>query len=176
MSYHHGAFVAGLWLLPFGVAPLLVGPRAGALADRFGERSLIVVGALCLAAGMGWTGVVAAGGGSYLALVVPLTLGGLGIALTIPAATRAVVSRVAPAEMAKAGGTFSTLRQLGGAFGVAVLGAVFSAAGGTFGGGFRSAMLVAAALALVASAAGALSLQGRPRPETAHQSAQRVTA
>ncbi|WP_345139796.1 DHA2 family efflux MFS transporter permease subunit [Dactylosporangium darangshiense] len=176
VSYHHGAFVAGLWLLPFGVAPLLVGPRAGALADRFGERSLIVVGALCLAAGMGWTGVVAAGGGSYLALVVPLTLGGLGIALTIPAATRAVVSRVAPAEMAKAGGTFSTLRQLGGAFGVAVLGAVFSAAGGTFGGGFRSAMLVAAALALVASAAGALSLQGRPRPETAHQSAQRVTA
>ena len=41
MWYHHGAFVAGLWLLPLGVAPLLVGPRAGALADRFGERSLI---------------------------------------------------------------------------------------------------------------------------------------
>ncbi|MGI5243769.1 DHA2 family efflux MFS transporter permease subunit [Dactylosporangium sp. CA-139066] len=165
MWYHHGAFVAGLWLLPFGVAPLLVGPRAGALADRFGERSLIVAGALSLTAGLAWTALAADGGGSYVALVAPLTLGGLGIALTIPAATRAVVSRVAPPEMAKAGGTFSTLRQLGGAFGVAVLGAVFAAAGGSFDGGFRAAMLVAAALALVASAAAVLTRPGRPRPE-----------
>jgi predicted MFS family arabinose efflux permease len=56
--------------------------------------------------------------------VVSMTLSGVGIALAIPAITRAVVSRSAPADMAKASGTFSTLRQLGGAFGVAVLGAV----------------------------------------------------
>ncbi|MFG2039484.1 DHA2 family efflux MFS transporter permease subunit [Dactylosporangium sp. NPDC048998] len=166
--YHHGAFVAGLWLLPLGVAPLLAGPRAGALADRFGERSLIVAGTLCLVAGMAWTGLAADAGGSYLALVVPLTLSGLGIALSVPAATRAVVSRVAPPEMAKAGGTFSTLRQLGGAFGVAILGAVFTGAGGSFDAGFRAALLVAAALSVCAAVATGL-LRGRPRiaPATA---------
>ncbi|MEV6926029.1 DHA2 family efflux MFS transporter permease subunit [Dactylosporangium sp. NPDC051485] len=163
--YGHGAFVAGLWLLPLGVAPALVAPRAGALADRFGERALIVAGTLLLAAGFAWTGLAARAGGPYLALVVPLTLAGTGI-ISISVATRAVVSRVAPAEMAKAGGIFSTLRQLGGAFGVALLGAVFAGAGGTFSTGFHTAMLVAAALALAGTASG-LAVSAPPRPDTA---------
>jgi hypothetical protein len=37
---------AGLRLLPWGIAPLLIGPRAGALADRVGERVLVVTGSL----------------------------------------------------------------------------------------------------------------------------------
>jgi EmrB/QacA subfamily drug resistance transporter len=170
VGYGHGPLVAGLWLLPWGVAPLLIGPRAGALADRFGERSLIVAGSLSLAAGMAWLGLAARPGGSYLWLVVPLTLGGIGIALTIPAATRAVVSRVAPPDLAKASGTFSTLRQLGGAFGVAALGAVFAATGSasspsSFADGYSPVLILAAALGLCAAVAGR-SLEGRQRLES----------
>ena len=50
----HGPLDAGLRLLPWGVTPFLVAPRAGALADRIGERPLIVSGLVLQAAGLAW--------------------------------------------------------------------------------------------------------------------------
>ena len=41
-----GPLDAGLRLLPWGITPFLIAPRAGALADRIGERPLIVAGLL----------------------------------------------------------------------------------------------------------------------------------
>ena len=165
IASHLGALDAGIRLLPLGVMPLLLGPRAGALADRFGERTLIIAGALAMTCGMAWMAAVAAPGVGYLELVAPMTLTGAGIGLGIPAMTRAVVSRVAPADLAKASGTFSTLRQLGGAFGVAVLGAVFAATGGfataeTFGDGYVAVLAVSAVLA-GAGLVAALAVPGR---------------
>jgi EmrB/QacA subfamily drug resistance transporter len=167
VASHLGALDAGIRLLPWGLMPLLVGPRAGALADRFGERALIVAGTLAMTCGTAWMAVVAAPGVAYVRLVVPMTVMGVGIALAFPAMTRAVVSRAAPADLAKASGTFSTLRQLGGAFGVAVLGAVFAATGSfataqAFGDGYVAVLAVSAVLgggALVA----ALAVPGRDR-------------
>jgi predicted MFS family arabinose efflux permease len=138
---------AGLRLLPLGLMPLLIGPRAGALADRFGSRALVLAGTLSLALGMAGLALAA---DPYPWAVVPLTLTGIGIALAIPAITRAVVSQVAPPDLAKASGTFSTLRQLGGAFGVAVLGAAFTATGRSFADGYTAAVAVAALLAAAA--------------------------
>jgi hypothetical protein len=65
---------------------------------------------------------------------------------------------VAPPDLAKASGAYSTLRQLGGAFGVAILGAVFATAGGygspaTFVAGYVPALGIAALLALGAAVA-----------------------
>jgi EmrB/QacA subfamily drug resistance transporter len=120
---------AGLRLLPWGIVPFLIAPRAGALADRVGERSLVVSGLLLQAAGMAWIAAVAAPGVSYLALVFPMSLFGAGFALAVPALTRSVTSTVAAADIGKASGAFSAVRQLGGAFGVAVLGAAFAATG-----------------------------------------------
>lgn len=163
-----GALDAGLRMLPIGVVPMLIGPRAGALADRYGERTLIVAGSFTMSVGLAWLAAAAAPGVSYLWLVVPLALVGAGIALAVPAMTRAVVSRVAMADLAKASGTFSTLRQLGGAFGVAILGAVFAATGGyatpdAFVDGFMPATAAAALLALAATSAGAYA---RTSPRT----------
>jgi EmrB/QacA subfamily drug resistance transporter len=164
-----GAFDAGLRLLPFGVVPMVLSPRMGALADRFGERPLIVAGSFATSAGLVWLASVAAPGTAYVWLVGPMTLVGLGITLGIPALTRVVVSRVALADLAKASGTFSTLRQLGGAFGVAAMGAVFAATGGyrtpeTFADGVGPALAVGGALAFAAIVA---SLVRRPHaPKT----------
>jgi EmrB/QacA subfamily drug resistance transporter len=162
---------AGLRLLPWGIAPLLVGPRAGALADRIGERALVVTGALLQAAGVAWIAAVARPGTSYLALITPMTIIGAGLALAIPAATRSVTSNVPPADIGTASGAFTTMRQLGGAFGVAILGAVFAATGSyaspaAFSRGFTTAFGAAAGLALVGAAAGAVlpGLRGRTSP------------
>jgi EmrB/QacA subfamily drug resistance transporter len=163
---------AGLRLLPWGIAPFLVGPRAGALADRIGERALVVTGALLQAAGAAWIAAVAGPGTGYPALITPMILVGAGLALAIPAVTRSVTSTVAPADIGTASGVFSTMRQLGGAFGVAIVGAVFAATGsyaspGAFSRGFTAAFWVAAALAVVGAVTGVLlpGLRGRYRPD-----------
>ena len=121
---------AGLRLLPWGVAPFLIAPRAGRLADRIGERPLVVSGLLLQAAG--WPGsppsprpALAYAGAGRADVRSPAP----GSALAIPAVTKAVVGSVPRGDIGKASGGFSTMRQLGGAFGVAILAAVFAAAG-----------------------------------------------
>jgi predicted MFS family arabinose efflux permease len=163
---------AGLRLLPWGIVPFLIAPRAGALADRVGERLLVVSGLLLQAAGMAWIAAVAAPGVSYLALVFPMSLFGAGFALAVPALTRSVTSTVAAADIGKASGAFSAVRQLGGAFGVAVLGAAFAATGSyaspsAFSSGFVTASGVAAGLALAGSALGTILPRRGNRPGAA---------
>ncbi|MEU7924983.1 MFS transporter [Micromonospora sp. NPDC049801] len=155
----HGAVQAGLRLLPWGIAPFLIAPRAGALTDRIGERALVIAGTLLLGVGMGWIALISEPGIGYATTAVAMTVGGLGFSLALPAVTKSVVSRVAPQDIGRASGTFSTLRQFGGAFGVALTGAVFATAGGyatagVFSDGYVPAMGVSAALAFAATAAG----------------------
>ena len=74
-----------------------------------------------------------------------------------------------PEDIGTASGAFTTMRQLGGAFGVAVLGAVFAAAGSysapaAFSRGFVAAFAAAAGLALAGAAAGTILPGRRNRP------------
>jgi len=163
-----GPLVAGLRMLPWGIVPFLLAPRTGALADRIGARPLIVAGLLFQTAGMAWIALIARPGLAYVTMIVPMGLSGLGITLAVPAATKSVVGSVATTDIGKASGAFSTLRQLGGAFGVAALVAVFSAAGNyasarAFSNGFGPAIGVAAGLSLAGLLA-SLMLPRRPGP------------
>ncbi|HEY7486179.1 MAG TPA: DHA2 family efflux MFS transporter permease subunit [Streptosporangiaceae bacterium] len=155
---------AGLRMLPWGIAPFLVAPRAGALADRIGERSLAVTGLLLQAAGIAWIAAIATPTVGYLALVAPMSITGVGFALAIPAVTRSVTSTTPRADIGKASGAYSTVRQLGGAFGIAIAGAAFAATGGygsreAFTDGFVAAFVVAAGMA----AAGVVAATALPR-------------
>jgi EmrB/QacA subfamily drug resistance transporter len=154
-----GPLAAGLRLLPWGAAPFLIAPRAGALADRIGERPLIITGLVLQAAGLAWIAGIAAPGVAYPALIVPMVVSGCGFSLAVPAVTKAVISSAAMGDIGKASGAFSAMRQLGGCFGVAITAAVFAAAGSyasarAFSDGFVPAMWVAAALSLAGAAAG----------------------
>jgi hypothetical protein len=120
-----------------------------------------------------WIAAAAGPGTGYLALVAPMIIIGVGFALAIPAVTRSVTSTVPPADIGTASAAFTTMRQLGGAFGVAVLGAAFAATGSyatpaAFSHGFTTAFAVAAGLALAGTGAGTI-LTGRgnrPSPTT----------
>jgi len=77
----------------------------------------------------------------------------------------AVINAVKAGDIGKASGAFSMFRQLGGAFGVAILAAVFAATGSlgsaqAFSSGFANALGVAAGLSLLGAIAG-LVLPGR---------------
>jgi MFS family permease len=167
----HGPLGAGLRLLPWTATLFFVAPVAGTLVDRFGERPFLVAGPLLQAAGMGWIALIAENGMSYGSLIAPLIIAGAGISMTFPAAQNAVVGSVPAEAIGKAAGTNSTMRELGGVFGIAISVAVFASAGSygsasAFTDGFTAAMTVAAGLSLLGALAGTL-LPSRPRPPEA---------
>jgi EmrB/QacA subfamily drug resistance transporter len=150
---------AGLRLMPWTGTFLLVGPVAGALADRIGERPLMVTGLLVQAAGTIWIALIASPDLAYSELVIPMVVAGIGISMAIPSAQNSVLGSVAEDAVGKAAGTNSVMRELGGVFGIAIAVAVFAGAGSyaspqAFTDGFASAVAVAAALALVGAVAG----------------------
>jgi EmrB/QacA subfamily drug resistance transporter len=162
---------AGLRLLPWGVAPFLIAPRAGKLADRIGERSLVVSGLLLLVAGFAWIAVIAAPQMAYPAMLAPMMISSAGLRLAVPAVTRAVVGSVPRGDIGKASASFTMMRQLGGAFGVAIAAAVFATAGrytsaAAFSDGFAPAIAAAVGLALAGTLAGLPSRAGQARHRT----------
>jgi hypothetical protein len=101
-------------------------------------------------------------------MIAPLILAGVGISTALPAVQNATISAVPPTEIGKAAGTFSTMRQLGGALGLAIAVAVFTGAGSyaspeAFSSGFGPAIGVSAALSLCGGLTG-LALRARTRP------------
>jgi EmrB/QacA subfamily drug resistance transporter len=162
----HGPMATGLLLLPWTVALFVVAPVAGKQVNRIGARPLVVAGLLLQAAGFGWIALIAGPGLTYPPLILPFVISGVGIAI------------------GAASGTFNTVRQLGGAFGIAITTAVFTTRGGlgsakTFSDGFGSAIATAAALAFAGAVIGLL-LPRRAARTTGHTvavpAAQQVSA
>lgn len=161
----YDALGAGVRLLPWTMVLFFCAPVAGVLADRIGERAVLVCGPALMAIGMVWIAAVADPAMSYGALVIPLIVSGVGTSLAIPAAQSAVVGAVEPEFIGKAAGANSMTRELGGVFGIAVAAAVFAAYGDygsavEFTAGFRRAITAGAGLA-AAGALVALAVPGR---------------
>jgi EmrB/QacA subfamily drug resistance transporter len=156
---------AGLRLLPGWATLTAIAPFAGTLIARFGTRPLVAGGLALSAAGLAWIAVIARTGLPYWQMVVPLVIAGSGVSLAIPAAASAVMGSVPPPMIGKASGTYNTLRQLGGVFGLAICAALFAAHGGyaspaAFTDGFGPAMGGCAGLSFAGAIAG-LFLPGR---------------
>ena len=160
----YGPLGAGLRLLPYTATFMSVAPVAGALADRVGERPLLVGGLTLQAAGIGWLALIITPNLAYPRMLAPFIIAGVGVSMAIPAAQNSVVGSVASEAIGKAAGVNSMMRELGGVFGIAVAVAVFAGAGGyataqAFVDGFAPAIGVSAGLAL----AGALAALAMPR-------------
>jgi EmrB/QacA subfamily drug resistance transporter len=176
---------AGLRILPWGVALALVAPQAGALARRLSEAGVVAFDFVLQAAGFVWMALIVKPDLAYAAMVAPMVAAGSGFAMAIPIVQKAVVSAVAPVEIGKASGTLSTIRQLGGVFGVAIAVAIFALAGGrttpqSFARGFAAANGVLALFSLLGVVAalwlsrepvgGRVALASQPRRVSAPRS------
>lgn len=117
----------GLVILPYAIGSLITSGLGVALAARAG-RMLVLVGALTMAAGQGVLWLLVSGGAAapgYWPLAGCMLLGGLGLGLGAPILVNVVLAGVPGRQAGSAGGVLSTVIQLGGAAGVAVLGTVF---------------------------------------------------
>lgn len=106
------------------VSMIVAGPLAGRWTARVGPKVPMVLG--CVLAGLGLllldhqlTATT-----SVAALAWPLAIAGLGFGIALVTMTQAVLTIVRPEESGMAASTVNTSRELGGVFGVAVLGAV----------------------------------------------------
>src|SRR6266571_6170008 len=178
----HGPMATGLLLAPWTGALFMVAPVAGKQVNRIGARPLVMAGLLLQAVGFGWIALIAEPGLTYPPLILPLLISGAGLSMAIPSAQSAVIGAVPMAAIGAASGTFNTVRQLGGAFGIAITTAVFTAQGGlgsakAFSDGFGPAIATAAALAFAGAAVGLLlprraaRTTGRAVPEPAARQA-----
>ena len=120
---------AGLRTLPWTGMPVLIAPVAGALSDRIGGRPLLVTGLALQAIGLGWLAAVASPTVPYATLVPAFVVAGVGMSLFIAPVANVVLSSVRRDQEGIASGASNAIRELGGVFGIAVLGAVFSAHG-----------------------------------------------
>jgi MFS family permease len=156
---------AGVHTLPWTAGVLVIAPLAGKLSDRIGPRPLMAAGMLLQTIGLGWFAVTAGIGTSYGSLVLPLTVAGIGISMSIPTTAAAALGSVKPIEMGKASGANSTMQRFGAVFGIAIVTVVFASSGhlGTpagFNAGFAPALAVAACLSLLGTLA-ALAVEPR---------------
>jgi MFS family permease len=157
---------AGLRLMPWTATFILIAPIAGVMGDKIGERPLLLGGLLLQAIGLTWAALVAGPDVSYLTLIVPIVIAGIGVSMAIPVGQSAVVGEIEVGELGKAAGSNSMMRELGGVFGIAVVVAVFAAAGSyaspqEFSDGFVAAIGVCAGFSLVGAVIATL-LPGRP--------------
>ncbi len=117
---------AGLAFLPLTATFIVSNLVSGSLVARFGARTVTTVGVLIAACGYAFTARLGAGSDLWdMAPGFALIPGGMGLA--IPALTSGLLASVDRHDAGAASGTLNACRQVGGAAGVAIFGALAGA-------------------------------------------------
>lgn len=144
---------AGLATLPITALMLALSARAGLLADRIGPRLPMTAGPLGMAAGLALLSRVQEGA-TYLGTVLPgVGIFGLGLALTVAPLTATVLASAAARHAGIASGVNNAISRGAGLVAIALIPGLAGLTGdayrdpAVFAAGFRTAMLISAALA-----------------------------
>ena len=117
---------AGVHTLPFAIVTGTFAPLAPALARRIGTKIIVPLGLLVMGAGF----LVAASLGIdtpfFGPVLISMVLIAAGLGLVAAPSTDAILAVLPPAKAGVGSAVNDVTRELGGAFGVAVVGAVFS--------------------------------------------------
>src|SRR5262245_4835422 len=156
---------SGLRILPWTAMPMIVAPIAGALSDRIPAHRIIGTGLALQAAGLAWIAAVSTPTTPYADLIAPFAISGVGMGLFFAPIANIVLSSVRRQEEGQASGANNAIRELGGVFGVAVLGSVFAHYGGyTSGNTFVDGMSPAVFIGAIVVAVGAVAAFAIKRP------------
>jgi len=121
---------AGVKLLVWTGATMVVAPLAGFFSERYGSRLFMAAGLALQAIALGWLATVVGLHESYVSMLGPFVLGGSGMALVFAPSANAVLASVRTDQAGQASGATNAIRELGGVLGVSVLATVFTAHGG----------------------------------------------
>jgi EmrB/QacA subfamily drug resistance transporter len=159
ISVHgYSATMAGAVFLPFTAIMAVLSRWSGGLLDRFGARLPLVTGPAIVAVGFVLFALAGPDTSYALAFLLPVSIVGLGMAVTVAPLTTTVIAAVPGHQTGVASGINNAVSSVASLFAIAAFGAL--ALHGSLAEGIRLAMLVAAALALAASACAALTIRG----------------
>ncbi|MHB8242472.1 MAG: MFS transporter [Solirubrobacteraceae bacterium] len=142
---------AGLKLLVWTGATMVVAPLAGVFSERLGSRPFMFAGLSLQAGALAWLALLLSTHVPYSEMIPPFIMAGAGMALVFAPSANAILSSVSDQQAGQASGANNAIREVGGVLGVAVLASVFSGSGGyaspqAFIDGLRPAMWVAVAV------------------------------
>ncbi|WP_409341430.1 DHA2 family efflux MFS transporter permease subunit [Paenibacillus sp. MBLB4367] len=121
------SFGTGLRLLPL-IGGLLVGAKAAqSLLSRGGAKLIAAIGFALLATGLA-VGASTSADSSYGYAAVWITVSGLGLGMALPTSMDAALGELSAERSGAGSALIMTLRQVGGTFGVALLGAALNTA------------------------------------------------
>jgi len=151
---------AGLVFLPLTGTFLFSNIFSGWMQSRVGVRLPMIVGGLICAAGyalLGWIGISQEA--TFLQMLPGLALIPAGMGLAVPAMTTSILSSVERKQAGTASAVLNTARQVGGAMGVALFGALVAGdSAERILHGVRNAMAVSTNLLLLAALLGFLCI------------------
>ena len=166
ISVHgYSATMAGAVFLPFTAIMAVLSRWSGGLLDRFGARLPLVTGPAIVAAGFVLFAVAGPDTSYAMAFLLPVSIVGLGMAVTVAPLTTTVIAAVPGHQTGVASGINNAVSSVASLFAIAAFGAL--ALHGSLADGIRLAMLVAAALALAAAVCAAVTIRPQATVTTA---------
>lgn len=124
----YSATAAGAAFLPLMIILFLFSRQAGALADRFGARPLLIIGPVVAGLGFALLSLPAVGGGYWTTFFPGIFVLAIGMSLSVTPLTTAVMGAVDQSKAGVASGVNNAVARTGGLIAVALFGVVMSAA------------------------------------------------
>ena len=173
----YSAVEAGAAFLPMTILIILFAPAAGKASDRLGSRWLMTGGMTLVGCALLIFAQLQPDS-SYLTLLPGMVLGGIGMAITMTPMTAAALSSVPVDKSGVGSGMLNTFRQVGGALGIALMGAILASgtnsalAGGAtkveaFMNGLHHSLYTAAGIAFAAALTALVTVRSHARERPA---------
>ena len=124
-SLGYTALQAGAVFLPVGILQALTSPISGYLADKRNPKIPIFIGIILLAVSL-YMNYFLSLFSEHQQIMLPLYIRGLAMGLLFTPLSVLALSEIPRHRMAQASGLFNVIRQIGGSFGVAILGTMLT--------------------------------------------------
>ncbi|MGW6392823.1 MFS transporter [Streptomyces sp. NPDC055103] len=119
---------AGLAFLPVSAVIAVAAGITSQLLPKFGPKPFMVLGSLCLAAGLSWLTLTDVDSTYAGSIIGPMLVFSLGMGFMFVSLTLMALSNVAPKDSGAASGLLNATQQVGGSLGLSILVTVFGTA------------------------------------------------
>jgi len=148
LAMGYSALAAGAAGLPITILLALLSSRVGGLVSRWGPRWFLTLGPVVMALGLVWLSTLAPGATYFGAVLPAMVVFAMGLVLVVAPVTTAALRDIGGSQSGAASGVNNAVARVAGLIAIAVLPAAagITASGAGLEQGFRSSMLMAAAL------------------------------
>ena len=117
--------MTGVAFIPAALAMLILAPLSARFVRRFGSKLVVATGLVITSVGIGLVATLQVDS-SYVAVLGPMVVMMMGVALTMAPATESIMGSLPLAKAGVGSAVNDTTRELGGALGIAIIGSLLT--------------------------------------------------